>query len=128
MQARTEEEDVVLGQLLQVIIDDIWWLIGIAATIVAIAGFYCYVAKPVYSADAHVRVETSDNTSQALTQTQTGATISTGQSTIPTDAEIEMIKSRGVVAPVCVCVSACDVLSDASTRTCASAEYTGFAT
>ncbi|GJH00009.1 polysaccharide biosynthesis tyrosine autokinase [Paraburkholderia terrae] len=100
MQARTEEEDVVLGQLLQVIIDDIWWLIGIAATIVAIAGFYCYVAKPVYSADAHVRVETSDNTSQALTQTQTGATISTGQSTIPTDAEIEMIKSRGVVAPV----------------------------
>ncbi len=100
IQARTEEEDVVLGQLLQVIIDDIWWLIGIAATIVAIAGFYCYVAKPVYSADAHVRVETSDNTSQALTQTQTGATISTGQSTIPTDAEIEMIKSRGVVAPV----------------------------
>ncbi|MGE8472627.1 MAG: Wzz/FepE/Etk N-terminal domain-containing protein, partial [Paraburkholderia hospita] len=100
MQARTEEEDVVLGQLLQVIIDDIWWLIGIAATIVAIAGFYCYVAKPVYSADAHVRVETSDNTSQALTQTQTGATISTGQSTIPTDAEIEIIKSRGVVAPV----------------------------
>ncbi|WP_180730911.1 polysaccharide biosynthesis tyrosine autokinase [Paraburkholderia sp. PGU19] len=100
MQARTEEEDVVLGQLLQVIIDDIWWLIGIAATIIAIAGFYCYVAKPVYSADAHVRVETSDNTSQALTQTQTGATISTGQSTIPTDAEIEMIKSRGVVAPV----------------------------
>ena len=100
MQARTEEEDVVLGQLLQVIIDDIWWLIGIAVTIIAIAGFYCYVAKPVYSADAHVRVETSDNTSQALTQTQTGATISTGQSTIPTDAEIEMIKSRGVVAPV----------------------------
>ena len=100
MQARTEEEDVVLGQLLQVIIDDIWWLIGIAATIVAIAGFYCYVAKPVYSADAHVRVEASDNTSQALTQTQTGATISSGQTTIPTDAEIEMIKSRGVVAPV----------------------------
>lgn len=27
-----------------------------------------------------------------------------------------------MAAPVCVCVSACDVLSDCSTRTCASAE------
>ncbi|CAG4920795.1 Tyrosine-protein kinase wzc [Paraburkholderia saeva] len=98
--ARTEEEDVVLGQLVQVIIDDIWWLIAIALSIVAVAVFYCYIAKPVYSADAHVRVEQSDNTSQALTQTQTGANISSGQTALPTDAEIEMIKSRGVVAPV----------------------------
>src|SRR5258708_7678266 len=97
---RTEEEDVVLGQLVQVIIDDIWWLLAIALSIVAVAGFYCYVAKPVYSADAHVRVEQSDNTSQALTQTQTGAAITSGSGSLPTDAEIEMIKSRGVVAPV----------------------------
>jgi tyrosine-protein kinase Etk/Wzc len=98
--ARTEEEDVVLGQLLQVIFDDIWWLFAIAVTIVVVAAFYCYVAKPVYSADSHVRVEQDDNTSQALTQTQTGATISTGQTSLPTDAEIEMIKSRAVIAPV----------------------------
>lgn len=100
LMAKTEEEDVVLGQLLQVIIDDIWWLIAIAAAIVAMAVFYCYIAKPVYSADAHVRVEQSDSTSQALTQTQTGATITSGSSSLPTDAEIEIIKSRGVVAPV----------------------------
>nr|WP_133649443.1 polysaccharide biosynthesis tyrosine autokinase [Paraburkholderia flava] len=98
--AKTEEEDVVLGQLLQVIIDDIWWLIAIAAAIVAMAVFYCYIAKPVYSADAHVRVEQSDSTSQALTQTQTGAAITSGSTSLPTDAEIEIIKSRGVVAPV----------------------------
>ncbi|WP_310120033.1 polysaccharide biosynthesis tyrosine autokinase [Paraburkholderia terricola] len=97
---RTEEEDVVLGQLVQVILDDIWWLIAIAAVIVGMAGAYCYLAKPVYSADAHVRVEQSDNTSQALTQTQTGAAITTGSTSLPTDAEIEIIKSRGVVAPV----------------------------
>lgn len=100
MPARTEEEDVVLGQLLQVILDDIWWLIAIAVTIVVIAGLYCYIAKPVYSADAYVRVEPSDNTSQALTQTQTGAMISSGQTSLPTDAEIAMIQSRGVVGPV----------------------------
>ncbi|HVE07649.1 MAG TPA: polysaccharide biosynthesis tyrosine autokinase [Paraburkholderia sp.] len=100
IQGRTEEEDVVLGQLIQAIFDDIWWLIGIAVTIVAIAGFYCYIAKPVYSADAHVRVEQQDNTSQALTQNQSGAAISSGSSSLPTDAEIEIIKSRGVLGPV----------------------------
>jgi len=97
---RTEEEDVVLGQLVQVILDDIWWLIAIAAAVVAIAGAYCVLAKPIYSADAHVRVEQADNTSQALTQTQTGAAITSSSSSLPTDAEIEIIKSRGVVAPV----------------------------
>jgi tyrosine-protein kinase Etk/Wzc len=97
---KPEEEDVVLGQLIQVVLDDIWWLLGIALAIVLAASVYCYLAKPVYSADAHVRVEASDNTSQALTQTQTGAAIASGSSTLPTDAEIEIIKSRGVVAPV----------------------------
>jgi tyrosine-protein kinase Etk/Wzc len=102
IQGRTEEEDVVLGQLIQAIINDVWWLVAIAATIVAIAGFYCYIAKPVYSADAHVRVEPQDNTSQALTQNQTGAPIAvgSGSSSLPTDAEMEIIKSRGVLGPV----------------------------
>ncbi|HEY4295374.1 MAG TPA: Wzz/FepE/Etk N-terminal domain-containing protein, partial [Paraburkholderia sp.] len=97
---KTEEEDIVLGQLVQVIIDDIWWLLAIAGVIVAMAVAYCYLAKPIYSADAHVRVEQSDNTSQALTQTQTGAAITSGSTSLPTDAEIEIIKSRGVVGPV----------------------------
>ncbi|MFP3616128.1 hypothetical protein SB778_39510, partial [Paraburkholderia sp. SIMBA_050] len=46
--AKTEEEDGVLGQLLQVIMDDIWLLLGIAVTVIALAGLYCFVAKPVY--------------------------------------------------------------------------------
>ncbi|KWB92291.1 polysaccharide biosynthesis tyrosine autokinase [Burkholderia ubonensis] len=98
--AKTEEEDVVLGQLIQVIFDDFWTLLGIAVSVVALAGLYCFIAKPVYQADVHVRVEGNDNTSQALTQTQTGAVINGGPQQAPTDAEIEIIKSRGVVAPV----------------------------
>ncbi|TAM04256.1 MAG: polysaccharide biosynthesis tyrosine autokinase [Paraburkholderia sp.] len=99
--ARTEEEDVVLGQLLRVILDDIVWLLAIAAAVIGIAVFYCYVAKPVYTADTQVRVEPADYTSQALTQTQTGAAINSGSSaSLPTDAEIAMIKSRSVVEPV----------------------------
>jgi tyrosine-protein kinase Etk/Wzc len=96
----TEEEDVVLGRLIQVILDDLGLLLALAASVVALAALYCYLAKPVYSADAHVRVEASDNTSQALTQTQTGAVINSGPPTPATDAEIEIIKSRGVVGPV----------------------------
>jgi tyrosine-protein kinase Etk/Wzc len=97
---KPDEEDVVLGNLIQAVLDDIWWLIAVFAFVVLAAAVYCYIAKPVYSADAHVRVETNDNTSQALTQTQTGQTINSGSSSLPTDAEIEIIKSRGVVAPV----------------------------
>lgn len=98
---QSEEDDVVLGQLLQVVLDDIGWLIGIAAVIVAMAGLYCFIAKPIYSADAHVRVQPPSNVTQALTQTTSGASTSGGGSTsLPTDAEIEIIKSRGVVAPV----------------------------
>ncbi|WP_321953358.1 polysaccharide biosynthesis tyrosine autokinase [Paraburkholderia bannensis] len=99
--ARTEEEDVVLGQLLRVIIDDIGWLIAIAAVVIGCAVFYCFVAKPVYTADTQVRVEQADYTSQALTQTQSGANISSGQQgSLPTDAEIQMIQSRSVLEPV----------------------------
>ena len=99
--ARTEEEDVVLGQLLRVIIDDIGWLIAIAAVVVGCAVFYCFVAKPVYTADTQVRVEQADYTSQALTQTQSGANITSGQQgSLPTDAEIQMIQSRSVLEPV----------------------------
>ena len=54
-QGKTEEEDVVLGQLLQVIIDDIWWLIGIAAFIVLVARLreerYGYTLRQALAAD-----------------------------------------------------------------------------
>jgi tyrosine-protein kinase Etk/Wzc len=92
-----EEEDVVLGQLLKVVLADIWWLVAIAATVIATAGVYCYFAKPVYSADTMVRVEQSDSTSQLLLQV---GEIGAGMAPLPTDAEIGIIESREVVAPV----------------------------
>ncbi|RKP48307.1 polysaccharide biosynthesis tyrosine autokinase [Trinickia fusca] len=95
-----EDEDVVLGQLLRVLVEDVNWLLGVTLTIIAMAALYCFLAKPIYSADAHVRVEAGNNASQALTQTVNGGTVASGGPTLPTDAEIEMIKSRGVVGPV----------------------------
>ncbi len=97
---QSDEDDVVLGQLLRVVLDDIWWLIGIAAVVVAMAGLYCFLASPIYSADAHVRVQAPSNVTQGLQTPNGGAAPGGGSTTLPTDAEIEIIKSRGVVAPV----------------------------
>lgn len=81
------------------VVDDIGWLIGIAVTVVALAAVYCFLAKPVYQADAHVRVEPPNDSSQAFSPTN-GAAAGGGSTSLPTDAEIEIIKSRGVVGPV----------------------------
>jgi tyrosine-protein kinase Etk/Wzc len=98
---QSDEDDVVLGQLLHVVLDDIGWLIGVAAAVIGLAALYCFLAKPIYSADAHVRVEAPSSATQGLTQNSNGGAAGGGASTsLPTDAEIEIIKSRGVVAPV----------------------------
>ncbi|HTJ93738.1 MAG TPA: Wzz/FepE/Etk N-terminal domain-containing protein, partial [Pararobbsia sp.] len=86
----SDEEDVVLGQLLRVVVDDIGWLIGVASAIIAIAGLYCFLAKPIYSADAHVRISTPSNATQAFTQSTNGAATGGGSGSLPTDAEIEI--------------------------------------
>ncbi len=94
---RVEDEDVILGQLLKVILAYIWWLVGIAAAVIAMAITYCYIAKPVYTADALVRVEQGDNTSQILSQLDA---LGSSMAPLPTEAEIGMIQSRDVVSPV----------------------------
>ena len=45
---QSDEDDVVLGQLLHVVLDDIGWLIGVAATVIGLAALYCFLAKTIY--------------------------------------------------------------------------------
>lgn len=96
MPVSVEEEDFVLGQLIQVIRDDIWLLVAVAATIIAVAALYCGLATPIYSADALIRVEQSDTMSQMFMQ----ASELGGMLPLPTEAEIGIIGSRNVVGPV----------------------------
>jgi tyrosine-protein kinase Etk/Wzc len=95
----TEEEEVVLGRLLRAMLDDIWWLIGVAVLIILIAGTYCYFAKPIYTANALVRVEQSDDSSELLMQ-KLGGSVGARMGPLPTDAEIGIMQSRNVVEPV----------------------------
>ncbi|WP_241019029.1 polysaccharide biosynthesis tyrosine autokinase [Paraburkholderia sp. Tr-20389] len=91
------DEDAVMRDLVRLIFEQIWWVIGIAACVILAATVYTKIATPVYSADALIQVEAGNqnnsSTSQAL-----ASLVPSGA--MHTDAEIEIIKSRAVVEPV----------------------------
>ncbi|MFM0200261.1 polysaccharide biosynthesis tyrosine autokinase [Paraburkholderia fungorum] len=96
--APSSDEDAVMRDLLRMIMDQIWWVIGIAGCVILAAVIYTKLATPVYSADALLQVDPQSNTGS---QSQSAA-VSLMPSIGPmrTDAEIEIIKSRAVVEPV----------------------------
>ncbi len=91
------DEDVVLGDLVRVIVEDIWWLVGFIFVALTLAGIYCLLAKPVYLADALIKIEQGDDSTQELTQLRS---VASAMAPIPSDAEIAIIQSRDVMAPV----------------------------
>ncbi|MGF6238996.1 MULTISPECIES: polysaccharide biosynthesis tyrosine autokinase [Paraburkholderia] len=96
--ASGNDEDEVMRDLVRMVVEQIWWVIGIAATVLLAAVIYAHVATRIYSADAMLQIDPSSPGSSAVS---TIASLSSGgTSTIRTDAEIEIIKSRAVVEPV----------------------------
>jgi tyrosine-protein kinase Etk/Wzc len=92
------DETEVMRDLLRMVINQIWWVIGIAALVLASAVFYAQMATRVYSADALLQIDPSSQGSS--TAAALGSLSPGGGNTIRTDAEIEIIKSRSVVEPV----------------------------
>jgi tyrosine-protein kinase Etk/Wzc len=91
------DEDAVMKDLARTIIDQIWWVIGIAACVILAGMIYTKVATRVYSADALIQVEAAGTSTGSASQALSALTPSGG---MHTDAEIEIIKSRAVVEPV----------------------------
>ncbi|HZZ11981.1 MAG TPA: polysaccharide biosynthesis tyrosine autokinase [Paraburkholderia sp.] len=91
------DEDAVMRDLLRLVIEQIWWVIGIAACVIAASVLYTRIATPVYSADALLQVEAPNGNSQP---TKSAAALALSSGSLHTDAEIEIIKSRAVVEPV----------------------------
>jgi tyrosine-protein kinase Etk/Wzc len=91
------DEDAVMRNLARIIVDQIWWVIGIAACIIFGAVIYAKYTTRVYSADALIQVESSSGTSGSGSQALAALTPSGG---MHTEAEIQIIKSRAVVEPV----------------------------
>ncbi|RQR48763.1 capsular biosynthesis protein [Burkholderia sp. Bp9126] len=77
--------------------DHLWTVAGITAAVVALAGAYVWLAPPVYSANAVIRVDTHDR--NALGFAPEGQVV-VGQKPPRTDAEIGMMQSRSVLDPV----------------------------
>ncbi|NML33892.1 polysaccharide biosynthesis tyrosine autokinase [Paraburkholderia antibiotica] len=91
------EDDAVMRDLLRIVVGQIGWVIGIAASVIVAAVIYAKVATPVYSADALLQVDTSNSGGQNNTKS---FSLLPSSDPTHTDAEIEIIRSRTVVEPV----------------------------
>ncbi|MCY0389782.1 polysaccharide biosynthesis tyrosine autokinase [Robbsia sp. Bb-Pol-6] len=95
--AGSEDDGLVLGDLIRLLFDKIWWVLGIAAAVVLAALAYVTIATPIYSANALIQVEQPDSNSSPLASS---TALSSFSGTLPTASEIEVIQSRDVLGPV----------------------------
>ncbi|WP_369065963.1 polysaccharide biosynthesis tyrosine autokinase [Burkholderia gladioli] len=84
--------------MLRLLRDHAWTVAAITAAVVALAGIYVWLASPVYSASAMIRVEAQGR--NALGFAADGQQLVVGQGTGRTDAEIGMLQSRSILDPV----------------------------
>jgi tyrosine-protein kinase Etk/Wzc len=85
------------GELARLIVDNVWLVLSIVAVVTGLATLYAFATTPVYSADATVKVDFPQPNAigeASKAQPQVGPT------TLPTEAEIQIIQSRSVLAPV----------------------------
>ncbi|WP_144143157.1 polysaccharide biosynthesis tyrosine autokinase [Paraburkholderia sp. BCC1884] len=92
------DEDAVVRDLLRMILDQIWWVIGIAASVILASVIYTEIATPIYSADALLQVDTQGGNSGS--QSPNALSLVPAAAPTHTEAEVEIIKSRAVVEPV----------------------------
>jgi tyrosine-protein kinase Etk/Wzc len=98
--AQAKDEEFVLRDLVRMIVDQIWWVLGIALGILLVAVLYAKMSTPVYSADALVQVETPNPNAANGAQASLAAALMPTAGSLHADAEIEIIKSRAVIDPV----------------------------
>lgn len=93
-----EDDEFILRDLVRMVRQQLKWVIGITAVVAAAATLYAYSLPAVYSADALVQVQqrNPETTPIARSMQMMGAT----NGMVPTEAEIEIIRSRSVLEPV----------------------------
>lgn len=86
-----------IGDALRLTIDRIWVVVLITLLVTGVAGLYVFFAKPMYSADALLRVDLPNADALGLDRQRQN----TSDATVPdTQAEIQLIQSRTVLMPV----------------------------
>jgi tyrosine-protein kinase Etk/Wzc len=94
---RNDGESFSAVELSQLLVDNLWLIVSIALITTALATIYAFAATPYYSADASVKVDFPQPNSIGDSSRVPDRVIPT---TLPTDAEIQIIQSRSVIAPV----------------------------
>jgi tyrosine-protein kinase Etk/Wzc len=95
--ARTREDAFSASDFWKLIIDNVWVVIGIIILVTGIATLYAFIATPVYSSDALIKVDYPNPNAFGLNNQVQQQVV---PSTLPTDAEMQIIQSRAVLLPV----------------------------
>ncbi|KAA3667421.1 MULTISPECIES: tyrosine-protein kinase Wzc [Pectobacterium] len=90
--SETNSDEIDLGRLLGVLLDNRWFLIGVTAIFTMIGILYATLATPIYKADALIQVE--QNSGNKLLSDITSML---PDSKPESAAEVELIKSRMVI-------------------------------
>ncbi|MCF2135319.1 MULTISPECIES: polysaccharide biosynthesis tyrosine autokinase [Burkholderiaceae] len=93
-------EGLVPRDLVRVITDNLWAVVGIAAVITALASAYAFFATPLYSADTLVQVEVPKQNELADLVTKQPSQNNSSPNGPPTETEMAIVTSRAVLAPV----------------------------
>ena len=95
--ARTRDDAFSASDFWKLIVDNVWVVIAIMVLVTGAATLYAFIATPVYSSDALIKVDyPNPNAFGVNSQAQQQVV----PSTLPTDAEIQIIQSRAVLVPV----------------------------
>ncbi|WP_437523594.1 polysaccharide biosynthesis tyrosine autokinase [Sorangium sp. So ce726] len=92
-----EDDEFILRDLVRMVRQQPGWAIGITAVVAAAATLYAYSMPAIYSADALLQVQASNPDSAPLAR---ASQMMGGDKPLPTETEIEIIRSRSVLEPV----------------------------
>ncbi|MFT4564679.1 MAG: tyrosine-protein kinase Etk/Wzc, partial [Gammaproteobacteria bacterium] len=89
-----EEEDIDIGKLIGVLVENRWLIVAITAAALLVGLFHAYTAVPIYQADGLLQVEEK---SPGLANLDATAMLG---DYAPVNAEIEILRSRSVLGTV----------------------------
>lgn len=95
---RSRDDRFSASDFWKLIVDNVWLVVSIIIGVTALATAYAFLATPVYSSDALVKVDFPNPNALGVNSGQVQQQVVPSQ--LPTDAEIQIIQSRAVLLPV----------------------------
>ncbi|WP_244818340.1 polysaccharide biosynthesis tyrosine autokinase [Caballeronia sp. Lep1P3] len=97
MPARSKDDAFTASDFWKLLVDNVWVVVGFILLATGVATLYAFVATPYFSADALVKVDYPNPNALGVNAQSQQQPV---PSTLPTDAEMQIIQSRAVLLPV----------------------------